>query len=130
MPLECVIGNQGTLNPCPGNSIHLQHTTGLDTFRDELLSVSQTYPAFSFWKITIVNTGKCREPKIRHPHRNFTEALRHPEPASNLEGYGARGGTGASYALSKNKEMQFNKCVCVCVCQRHTRAERGAGHTT
>lgn len=29
--LECVIGNEGTLNPSPGHSIHLQHATGLGT---------------------------------------------------------------------------------------------------
>lgn len=56
------------------------------------------------------------EPKIRQPHHNFTEAVRHPEPASNLRRYGEQRRQRAPHMHSpKTKQMQDIKCVYVCV---------------
>lgn len=67
------------------------------------------------------------EPKIRQPHHNFTEAVRHPEPASNLERYGEQKWLRAP--SPKTKQMQDIKCVCVCVCQMYTWAKSDSVQT-
>lgn len=103
-PLECVIGNRGTLNPRPGHSTDRQHTTGLGHHwcgaepLNQMPPSSQTSP-FSCCLIIIVNTNKCMEPQIRQAHHNFTEAVRHPEPASIWRD---------SMKSSKMKQMQGN----------------------
>ncbi len=109
----------GTLNPCPGLSIHLQHTSGLDAWRwtaepDASIQLASS----TFFKIIIVNTVKCMEPKIRQPHHNFTEAVRHPEPASNLERYGEQRRQRALIRTSQKQNicMILSVCMCVCVC--------------
>lgn len=53
-------------------------------------------------------------PKIRQPHHNFTEAVRHPEPASNLERYG--GAEEAEDPPKQNSCTILSVCVYVCVC--------------
>lgn len=71
------------------------------------------------------------EPKIRQTHHNFTEAVRHPEPASNLERYGEQRRQRAPVCTSQkqNRCRILSMCVslslCVCVCEVCTLTKRG-----
>lgn len=57
------------------------------------------------------------EPKIRMPHHNFTEAVRHPEPAYNLERYvEQRRLRPPSQKQNKRRILSVCTYVCVCVC--------------
>lgn len=55
------------------------------------------------------------EPKIRLPHHNFTEAVRHPEPASNLERYVEQRRLRPP-SQKQNKCRILSVCMYVCVC--------------
>lgn len=70
------------------------------------------------FKIITVNTTKCVEPKIRQSHHNFTGAVRHLGPASNLERYReaeeAEGPTPTHLHLLKTKQVHNIKYAPVC----------------
>lgn len=58
--------------------------------------------------------SKCMEAKIRRPHHNFSEAVRHPGPASNLERYGEQRRQRAPMCSSQKQ----NRCRILSVCVR------------